>query len=113
MVGETEEALIENKIPYVAGRASYANNARGQIIGDTEGFLKLLYHAENRKLLGVHIIGEGATELVHIGQVAMLNQADTNLFINTCFNYPTISEIYKYATFDALIKLNDVSKRSL
>ena len=113
MVGETEEALIENKIPYVAGRASYANNARGQIIGDTEGFLKLLYHAENRKLLGVHIIGEGATELVHIGQVAMLNQADTNLFINTCFNYPTISEIYKYATFDALIKLNEVGKRSL
>lgn len=111
MVGETEEALIEKKIPYVAGRAKYSNNARGQIIGDTDGFLKLLYHAETRKLLGVHIMGEGATELVHIGQVALLNHADTELFLSMCFNYPTISEIYKYATFDALIKLAEIKKR--
>jgi NAD(P) transhydrogenase len=102
LAGDTEEALIAAKVPYVAGRASYGLNARGQIIGDHHGFLKLLFHAGDRKLLGVHLIGEQATELVHIGLTALMLGAGTDLFINTCYNYPTLSELYKYATYDAL-----------
>jgi NAD(P) transhydrogenase len=98
MAGATEEALIEEKVPYIAGRASYTANARGQIIGDNEGFLKLLFRASDMKLLGVHVIGEGATELVHVGLTALLLDADGDLFINSCYNYPTLSDLYKYAT---------------
>jgi NAD(P) transhydrogenase len=100
--GESEESLKEKKIPYVVGRALYAQNSRGFIIGDHEGFLKLLFHAETLKLLGVHCIGEQATDLVHTGLTALLLEQDANLFINTCYNYPTLSEMYKYATYDAL-----------
>jgi NAD(P) transhydrogenase len=89
-------------VPYVAGRASYATNARGQIIGDHKGFLKLLFHEEDMKLLGVHMIGEQATEIVHVGLTALLTNAGADLFINTCYNYPTLTEVYKYATYDAL-----------
>ncbi|MSR31059.1 MAG: Si-specific NAD(P)(+) transhydrogenase [Gemmataceae bacterium] len=113
MAGMTEEQLEEKKIPFVAGKASFASNARGQIIGDTDGMVKLLYHEETNKLLGVHIIGEGATELVHIGLTAMMLGADNDLFINTCFNYPTLSEVYKYATFDAKSKLATRKKRKM
>jgi NAD(P) transhydrogenase len=102
MAGATEESLIEEKIPYIAGRASYSANARGQIIGDNEGFLKLLFRASDMKLLGVNVIGEGATELVHVGMTALLLDADADLFINSCYNYPTLSDLYKYATYDAL-----------
>jgi NAD(P) transhydrogenase len=102
MAGDTEEALIEQKLPYVAGRASYTANARGQIIGDNDGFLKLLFRCSDMKLLGVHVIGEQATELVHVGLTAMLLGADADIFINSCYNYPTLSELYKYATYDAL-----------
>jgi NAD(P) transhydrogenase len=102
MAGATEEALIEEKVPYIAGRASYTANARGQIIGDNEGFLKLLFRASDMKLLGVHVIGEGSTELVHVGLTALLMDADGDLFINSCYNYPTLSDLYKYATYDAL-----------
>ncbi len=102
MAGATEEALIEQQVPYIAGRASYTANARGQIIGDDEGFLKLLFRAGDMKLLGVHVIGEGATELVHVGLTALLLGADGDLFINSCYNYPTLSDLYKYATYDAL-----------
>lgn len=102
MAGATEEALIEQQVPYIAGRASYTANARGQIIGDNEGFLKLLFRADDMKLLGVHVIGEGATELVHVGLTALLLGADGDLFINSCYNYPTLSDLYKYATYDAL-----------
>jgi NAD(P) transhydrogenase len=100
--GETEEALQKAKIPYVAGRASYANNARGQIIGDHKGLLKLLFHVDDLRLLGVHVIGEQATELVHVGLTALLVGAGADLFIKTCYNYPTLTEVYKYATYDAL-----------
>ncbi len=105
-VGSTEEQLEQEKIPYVAGKACFANNARGQIIGDTDGFLKLLFHSETRKLLGIHIMGEGATEIVHIGLTAMMLNAGVDVFINTCYNYPTLSEVYKYASFDALTKFD-------
>ncbi len=102
MAGATEESLIEQKVPYIAGRASYSANARGQIIGDNEGFLKLLFRSSDMKLLGVNVIGEGATELVHVGLTALLMDADADLFINSCYNYPTLSDLYKYATYDAL-----------
>ena len=102
MAGDTEEQLVEQKVPYVVGRASYTANARGQIIGDNDGFLKLLFRASDMKLLGVHVIGEQATELVHVGLTALLMGADSDLFINSCYNYPTLSDLYKYATYDAL-----------
>ncbi len=102
MAGATEESLIEQKVPYITGRANYTANARGQIIGDDDGFLKLLFRAGDMKLLGVHVIGEQATELVHVGMTALLLNADADLFINSCYNYPTLSDLYKYATYDAL-----------
>lgn len=102
VVGETEETLRQKEIPYIAGRARYAQNARGQIIGDQDGFLKLLFRADDMKLLGVSVIGEQASELVHVGLTALLAGAGAELFIQMCFNYPTLSEMYKYAAYDAL-----------
>jgi NAD(P) transhydrogenase len=102
MVGPTERDLLARGIPYVVGKATYEANARGQIIGDTSGFLKLIFHEESMKLLGVHVIGEAATELVHIGLTALHAEAGADLFIRACYNYPTLSETYKYATYDAL-----------
>ncbi|NDD99990.1 Si-specific NAD(P)(+) transhydrogenase, partial [bacterium] len=110
--GHSEDQLNESKIPYVVGKASYANNARGQIIGDTEGFLKLLFHRESKKLLGVHVIGEGATEIVHIGLTVMVMDGGVDVFIDTCYNYPTISEVYKYASYDALSKFDKIDESS-
>jgi NAD(P) transhydrogenase len=104
MAGETEESLTEKKISYVVGKASYCDNARGQIIGDCQGFVKLLFQEDDMKLLGVHLIGEQATEAVHIGLTALAMKAGADLFIQTCFNYPTLAEVYKYATYDALEK---------
>jgi NAD(P) transhydrogenase len=102
MAGETEESLTAKQIPYVVGKASYATNARGQIVGDTKGFLKLLFQESDMKLLGVHLIGEQATELVHVGLTGLLMEAKADLFVQTCYNYPTLTEIYKYAAYDAL-----------
>jgi NAD(P) transhydrogenase len=104
MCGETEESLKAKSVPYVAGYARFCDNARGKIIGEEHGLLKLLFGAQDLKLLGVHVIGEGATELVHVGLAAMLQSATAELFIRMCFNYPTLSEAYKYATYDALGK---------
>jgi NAD(P) transhydrogenase len=102
MVGETEETAEKKGIVYVAGKAWYHQNARGQIIGEKQGFLKLLFRRDDMRLIGVHVIGEQASELVHTGLCAMLMEAGADLFIQTCFNYPTLSEMYKYATYDAL-----------
>jgi len=102
MAGETEESLTKAGVDYVCGHAYYRTNARGEIIGDQDGFLKLIFRTDDMKLLGVHIIGEQASELVHIGLTALLSEATADLFIATCYNYPTLSEIYKYATYAAL-----------
>jgi NAD(P) transhydrogenase len=104
MIGETEESLKEKGIQYFAGRAKYSTSPRGRIVGDETGFLKLLFHATDMKLLGVHVLGENATELVHIGLVAMLSGSGADLFNRACFNYPTLGDLYKYATYDALIQ---------
>ncbi len=104
MIGETEVSLREKGIDFVVGRARYADLPRGEIIGDETGFLKLIFRRGDMRLLGVHIIGEQATELVHIGLVAMLAEAGADLFNRACFNYPTLGDLYKYATYDALGK---------
>ena len=99
--GATEEELAKAGTPYVVGRAAYRHNARGRIIGDRQGLLKLLFHRDDRRLLGVHVVGEQATELVHIGMMAMLSGATEDMFSRACFNYPTLGDLYKYATYDA------------
>jgi NAD(P) transhydrogenase len=102
MVGETEESLKEKGIAYVVGRADYSSNARGRIVGDQDGFLKLLFRKDDQRLLGVHIMGELATEVVHIGLVAMMCNASADLFVDACLNMPTLGQLYKTATLDAL-----------
>ena len=104
-VGSTEEELTEQDIPYEVGKAQYREIARGQIIGDTTGLLKLIFHLETRQLLGVHIIGEGASELIHIGQAVMAFGGKVDYFENTVFNYPTLAECYKTAAFDGINRL--------
>jgi NAD(P) transhydrogenase len=105
MVGETEMALTRAKVPYETGIARYREIARGQILGDENGMLKLIFHAESHKLLGVHIIGSGATELVHIGQAVIGLGGGIDYFMTTVFNYPTLAECYKVAALDAWNKL--------
>jgi NAD(P) transhydrogenase len=102
VAGETENSLIRKGIPYVSGRAYYDANPRGKIIGDRVGLLKLLFRDPDMKLLGVSVLGENAAELVHVGLVALMVEADNSLFIETCFNYPTLGQLYKYATYDAM-----------
>ena len=101
MVGLTEEALTEKKIPYETGVARLRETARGQIIGLDQGMLKILFSLEDRRVLGVHILGEGATELIHIGQAVMALGGTLDYFLNTVFNYPTLAEAYKVAALDA------------
>jgi NAD(P) transhydrogenase len=105
MVGQSEEQLTQSNTPYEVGKARYREIARGQIIGDTTGLLKLIFHQETRQLLGVHIIGEGASELVHIGQAVMGFNGTIDYFVNTVFNYPTLAECYKIAALDGLNRL--------
>ncbi len=107
MVGRTEEDLTKAGVPYEIGRATYREIARGQIIGDQIGLLKLLIHVETHKILGVHILGEGASELVHIGQAVMAHEGTVEYFINSVFNYPTLAECYKTAAFDGINRLQN------
>jgi NAD(P) transhydrogenase len=107
MIGETEESLKKKRIDYVVGRARYESNARGQIIGDKDGFLKLLVRRDNLKLVGVHVIGELATEVVHIGLMAMLTDCSVQIFVEACFNVPTLSQLYKTAALHALREVAD------
>ena len=88
----------------VVGRADYDENPRGKIIGDRTGFLKLVFARDDLTLLGVHVIGESATELIHVGLTAMMTGGGANLFLSTCFNYPTLGDLYKRATHDAVLK---------
>jgi len=104
--GETEESCKERNVDYCVGRARYANNARGHITGDTAGMLKLIFSPNDRKLLGVSIIGENATEIIHIGMMVLDNGLTINEFIEQVFNYPTLSEMYKYAAYDGLGNLS-------
>jgi NAD(P) transhydrogenase len=106
MVGRNEDDLTRDGVPYEIGVARYREIARGQIIGDTVGMLKLLFHSETRVLLGVHVIGEGATELVHIGQAVMAHGGKLDYFVDTVFNYPTLAECYKVAALAALNKFS-------
>ena len=105
-IGKTEEQLTNEDVPYEVGMAYYRETARGQIRGDTTGRLKLIFHRENRQILGVHIIGEGASELVHIGQAVMVLGGTVDYFIDTVFNYPTLAECYKVAAFNGLGRLH-------
>lgn len=105
MVGRNEEELTLEGIPYEVGKARYREIARGQILGDTTGLLKLLFHLETRQFLGVHIIGEGASELVHIGQAVLAFGGTLDYFVNTVFNYPTLAECYKTAAFDGINRI--------
>jgi NAD(P) transhydrogenase len=105
-IGKTEEQLTDEDVPYEVGMAYYREVARGQIRGDTTGRLKLIFHRDTRKVLGVHIIGEGASELVHIGQAVMTLGGTVDYFVETVFNYPTLAECYKVAAFNGLGRLN-------
>jgi len=105
MVGEPEHALTARQVPYETGIARYREIARGQILGDDSGMLKLIFHAETHKLLGVHVIGTGATELLHIGQAVLGLGGGVDYFLRTVFNYPTLAECYKVAALDAHNKL--------
>jgi NAD(P) transhydrogenase len=107
-IGKTEEQLTDEDVPYEVGVAYYREIARGQIRGDTTGRLKLIFHRETLDILGVHIIGEGASELLHIGQAVLILKGKLDYFIDTVFNYPTLAECYKAAAFNGLNKLSRV-----
>ncbi len=104
-IGKTEEQLTEEGVPYEVGMAFFREIARGQIRGDTTGRLKLIFDPATKELLGVHIIGEGASELLHIGQAVFALKGTVEYFVDTVFNYPTLAECYKAAAFNGLNKL--------
>jgi NAD(P) transhydrogenase len=108
MVGKTEEELTNDGIPYEAGVATYSEIARGQLLGDETGMLKLLIHQDNRDILGVHVIGSGATELIHIGQTAMALGGKADYFSQNVFNYPTLAEAYRVAALNGLNKIRNI-----
>ena len=108
-VGRNEEELTEAACPYEVGISRYRELARGQILGDSYGMLKLLVSLEDRTLLGVHVLGTGATELVHIGQAVMGNGGTVDYLVDAVFNYPTLAESYKVAALDAMNKLQAIS----
>ena len=102
MVGATEQALTQQGVPYEVGLARYREIARGQLIADTHGMLKLIFHQQSRRLLGVHALGTGATELIHIGQAVMAAGMSIDYFVESVFNYPTLAECYKVAALDGI-----------
>ncbi|MCC6130886.1 MAG: Si-specific NAD(P)(+) transhydrogenase [Acidobacteria bacterium] len=105
MIGSTEEELRSAGVPYEIGRARYENNARGQINGDIDGFVKLLFDPESKRLLGAHLIGDEATELIHVPQMVMTHGGGLEDFLQAIFNVPTLSECFKYAAYDGLQRL--------
>jgi NAD(P) transhydrogenase len=105
VVGKNEQELTEQGVPYEIGKAQYREIARGQIIGDNSGLLKLVFALGSRELLGAHIIGEGASELIHIGQAVLAFHGTVDYFIDTVFNYPTLAECYKIAAFDGINRM--------
>lgn len=107
MVGKTEQDLTRERVPYETGMARYREIARGGIMGDHTGFFKMLFHRNDHRLLGVHAIGTGATELIHVGQAVMGLGGGLDYFMKTVFNYPTLAECYKVAALDAYNKLHE------
>jgi len=105
MVGQTELALTAAKIPFEVGISKYEELAKAQIVGDLTGLLKILFHQDTRKVLGVHAIGESAAEIVHIGQAVLSFGGTIDYFRDTVFNYPTFAEAYKVAGLDGLNKV--------
>ncbi len=105
MVGQTEEQLTQAKVPYEVGLARYAELAKGQMLGDEQGLLKLIFDPLSLKILGVHAIGDRATEIIHIGQAVLALGGTIEYFRDTVFNYPTLAEAYKVAALDGLNKL--------
>ena len=105
MVGHTEEQLTKENINYEVGLARYAELAKGQMLGDDQGLLKLVFDPDSLKLLGVHAIGDRAAEIIHIGQVVLTLGASIEYFRDAVFNYPTLAEAYKVAALDGLNKL--------
>jgi NAD(P) transhydrogenase len=105
-VGVREDQLSGRRIPYVVGKAPYRILARGKMLDDEFGFLKLIVHAKTRRIVGVHVIGTSATELVHIGQIAMSFGATVDFFVDNVFNFPTLAEAYKVAAYNAEDKLS-------
>jgi len=110
MVGKTEEELTKDKVPYETGIARFSEIARGQISGDNSGMFKMIFGREDGKLLGVHCIGSGATELIHVGQAVIGLGGGLDYFLNTVFNYPTLAECYKVAAYNAANKINYVRR---
>src|SRR5699024_6192132 len=102
MIGRTEEELTTERVPYEVGQARYNEIAKGQIIGDDEGMLKILFHQETRQILGVHSIGESSAEIIHVGQAVMEFGGTIDYFRDAVFNYPTMAECYKVAAYDGL-----------
>jgi NAD(P) transhydrogenase len=102
MAGETEESCRQRGIDYCVGRAYYRANARGQITGDLNGLVKLVFRYPDKRLLGAHVIGESAAELVHVGLMALQTESTIDMFVNTVFNYPSLGDAYKYAAYDGL-----------
>lgn len=111
-VGRTEDELTAERIPFEVGISRYRELARGQIIGDSYGMLKLLVSPEDRRLLGVHVFGTGATELVHIGQTVMGCGGTIDYLVDAVFNYPTLAESYKVAALDTINKMRQVAALS-
>ncbi|NNE43297.1 MAG: FAD-dependent oxidoreductase, partial [Gemmatimonadetes bacterium] len=109
MVGKTEQELADEGIPYEVGVARLRETARGQILGLERGILKMIFSLETRKVLGVHILGEQATELIHIGQAAMALGGTLDYFVENVFNYPTLAEAYKVAALDAWNRMRPLS----
>jgi NAD(P) transhydrogenase len=104
-VGESEESLITRGVPYETGRASFRLNARGQILGDTDGFVKIIFQPEDQRLLGVTIVGETACELIHVGMTVIAYEGTIDYFIQAAFNFPALADAYKYAAYDGLQRL--------
>ena len=113
VIGKSEEELKAAKIPYESGIARFRETSRGQILGLREGLLKLLFHIDTHKLLGAHIVGEGATELIHIGQAVLALEGTLDFFVNATFNYPTLAEAYKIAALDAFNKIESDARPKL
>jgi len=105
-IGKNEDELTAAGIPYEIGKANYREISRGQIIGDRTGILKIIFSPTDRRLLGVHIMGEGASELIHIGQTLMAHDGKIDYFADAVFNFPTLAECYKTAALDGINRLS-------